>query len=141
MMESALSQGQIDVVKFDMLPQYAVNAGYKSLSRFPGSTSLSIDRDNDPSELGEDPSYTVSSERNQRTAEYGFTWNALDFGLSYVRAGQQADRYLISKELEIPTIGIGAGNGTDGQILLGYDLLGVFTDFKLNLSKLKLNIS
>ena len=32
--------------------------------------------------------------------DIGFTWNALDFGLSYVRAGQQADKYLISKELE-----------------------------------------
>jgi len=101
MMESALSQGQIDVVKFDMLPQFAASAGYKHLSQFPGSTSLAIsDRETGPAELGEDPSYTVSSERNQRTGEYGFTWNALDFGLSYVRAGQQADRYLISKELE-----------------------------------------
>ena len=42
---------------------------------------------------------------------------------------------IISKELEIPTIGIGAGNGTDGQILLGYDLLGVFTDFKPKFTK------
>ena len=31
--------------------------------------------------------------------------------------------------------GIGAGNGTDGQILLGYDLLGVFTDFKPKFTK------
>jgi len=101
MMESALSQGQIDVVKFDMLPQFAASAGYKHLSQFPGSTSLAIsDRETGPAELGDDPSYTISSERNQRTGEYGFTWNALDFGLSYVRAGQQADRYLISKELE-----------------------------------------
>ncbi len=101
MMESALSQGQIDVVKFDMLPQFAASAGYKHLSQFPGSTSLAIsDRETGPAELGDNPSYTVSSERNQRTGEYGFTWNALDFGLSYVRAGQQADRYLISKELE-----------------------------------------
>src|SRR5437016_1056674 len=42
---------------------------------------------------------------------------------------------VISRELEIPTIGIGAGNGTDGQILLSYDLLGVFTDFKPTLTK------
>jgi 3-methyl-2-oxobutanoate hydroxymethyltransferase len=42
---------------------------------------------------------------------------------------------IISKELEIPTIGIGAGNGTDGQILLGYDLLGAFTDFKPKFTK------
>ncbi|KAA3625925.1 MAG: 3-methyl-2-oxobutanoate hydroxymethyltransferase [Proteobacteria bacterium] len=41
----------------------------------------------------------------------------------------------ISEQLEIPTIGIGAGAGTDGQILLCYDLLGVFTDFKPKFTK------
>ena len=42
---------------------------------------------------------------------------------------------VISKQLTIPTIGIGAGVGTDGQILLGHDLLGVFTDFKPKFTK------
>jgi 3-methyl-2-oxobutanoate hydroxymethyltransferase len=42
---------------------------------------------------------------------------------------------LISEHLTIPTIGIGAGVGTDGQILLCYDLLGVFTDFKPKFTK------
>src|SRR6202790_2240654 len=42
---------------------------------------------------------------------------------------------VISAQLEIPTIGIGAGAGTDGQILLCYDLLGVFTDFKPKFTK------
>ncbi len=42
---------------------------------------------------------------------------------------------LISEQLTIPTIGIGAGGGTDGQILLCYDLLGVFTDFKPKFTK------
>ena len=42
---------------------------------------------------------------------------------------------LISAQLEIPTIGIGAGVGTDGQILLCHDLLGVFTDFKPKFTK------
>ena len=36
---------------------------------------------------------------------------------------------LISKELRIPTIGIGAGNGCDGQVLVYQDLLGMFSDF------------
>jgi len=48
---------------------------------------------------------------------------------------------LISEQLEIPTIGIGAGPGTDGQILLCYDLLGVFTDFKPKFTKRYANIS
>src|SRR5579884_2411187 len=42
---------------------------------------------------------------------------------------------LISQQLTIPTIGIGAGAGCDGQILLCYDLLGVFTDFKPKFTK------
>ncbi len=48
---------------------------------------------------------------------------------------------LISAELEIPTIGIGAGSGTDGQILLAYDLLGVFTDFKPKFTKRYANLT
>ena len=37
---------------------------------------------------------------------------------------------LISDKLEIPTIGIGAGVGCDGQILVYQDMLGMFHDFK-----------
>jgi len=47
----------------------------------------------------------------------------------------------ISAQLEIPTIGIGAGVGTDGQILLSYDLLGVFTDFKPKFTKRYANLT
>lgn len=48
---------------------------------------------------------------------------------------------LISRQLDIPTIGIGAGVGTDGQILLCYDLLGVFTDFKPKFTKRYANLT
>jgi len=48
---------------------------------------------------------------------------------------------VISKQLEIPTIGIGAGAGTDGQILLSYDLLGVFTDFKPKFTRRYANLT
>ena len=36
---------------------------------------------------------------------------------------------LISKEISIPTIGIGAGAGCDGQVLVTHDLLGLFDRF------------
>lgn len=35
----------------------------------------------------------------------------------------------ISEELTIPTIGIGAGAGCDGQVLVNHDMLGMFNDF------------
>jgi 3-methyl-2-oxobutanoate hydroxymethyltransferase len=37
---------------------------------------------------------------------------------------------IISQKLQIPAIGIGAGDGCDGQILVTDDLLGKYTDFK-----------
>ncbi len=36
----------------------------------------------------------------------------------------------ISKSLSIPTIGIGAGTGCDGQVLVTQDMLGIFRKFK-----------
>lgn len=39
-----------------------------------------------------------------------------------------ADR--VTEAIAIPTIGIGASAGCDGQILVHYDMLGLFTEFK-----------
>ncbi|MBR5577407.1 MAG: 3-methyl-2-oxobutanoate hydroxymethyltransferase [Lachnospiraceae bacterium] len=36
---------------------------------------------------------------------------------------------IVTKGLEIPTIGIGAGNVCDGQVLVYQDMLGMFSDF------------
>ena len=37
---------------------------------------------------------------------------------------------MISERVEIPTIGIGAGAGCDGQVQVFHDLLGLYSDFK-----------
>ncbi|GFZ29786.1 3-methyl-2-oxobutanoate hydroxymethyltransferase [Clostridium zeae] len=47
---------------------------------------------------------------------------------------------IISKKISIPTIGIGAGNKCDGQILVYQDLLALFSDFKPKFVKQYANI-
>ena len=75
LMDSALSQDQIDVVKFDMLPKLSANAGYKVLEQHPASTSAAIVTEGgelkaaDP--IADDPSYTVSQDARSRTQDIG----------------------------------------------------------------------
>jgi len=45
----------------------------------------------------------------------------------------------ITKAVSIPTIGIGAGNQTDGQVLVWSDMFGFFEDFKPKFVKRYLN--
>jgi 3-methyl-2-oxobutanoate hydroxymethyltransferase len=46
----------------------------------------------------------------------------------------------VSISLKIPTIGIGAGNGCDGQVLVMHDMLGINTEFKPRFLRQYLNI-
>lgn len=48
---------------------------------------------------------------------------------------------VVSKSLQIPTIGIGAGNGCDGQVLVMHDMLGINTEFKPRFLRQYLNMS
>lgn len=47
---------------------------------------------------------------------------------------------LITEKLDIVTIGIGAGNGCDGQVLVYQDMLGLFSDFTPKFVKRYANI-
>mgnify|MGYP000886320529 CR=1 FL=1 len=46
----------------------------------------------------------------------------------------------VSKKLHIPTIGIGAGAGTDGQVLVSHDMLGITKEFKPRFLRRYLNL-
>lgn len=47
---------------------------------------------------------------------------------------------LISSKLEIPTIGIGAGKGCDGQVLVFQDMLAMYSEFKPKFVKQYANV-
>lgn len=96
-LETALSNQQLDLVYYDMLPSLTASAGYSE--RNNDALSSSASRDPLTGELIKSPnSYSVSQEKERTTADLTFSWNILDFGLSYVRAQQQADKFLIAQE-------------------------------------------
>lgn len=92
LMESALSSGLADVSKFDLLPNVVASAGYAHRDNESGGTSVNIAT----GAVSLVPS--TSQERTRNTAGIEFSWNVLDFGVSYYRAHQQADQYLIAEE-------------------------------------------
>ncbi|MDA8846643.1 TolC family protein [Candidatus Pelagibacter sp.] len=98
LLENALANRQIDKIKFEMLPSLAANAGYSSSDDYRATTSANVSTDDNAGVIGSD--YSTSSQRSIANQDIGFTWNALDFGLSYIKAGQSNNRYLISDEAE-----------------------------------------
>ena len=91
-MESALAQGLAEHTSHDMLPQMVASAGYSSRNNYSGGTSIGIL----DGEVSTRP--TSSDERTRTLRGIEFSWNALDFGVSYYRARQQGDQFLISEE-------------------------------------------
>ncbi len=97
-LETGIAYRQIDKVEFEMLPALAANAGYSGSERYTASASATVPKTDLAGAIG--TSYSTSRERDVNSQDIGFTWNALDFGLSFIRAGQEANRYLITEEME-----------------------------------------
>lgn len=93
MMDEALALRQLDLSRYDMLPRAVLAAGYQYRSEF--ATTRAIDSVTGAPSLA-NPS--ISSEKEHRTVDLGFSWNILDFGLSYYTAQQNADRVLVAAE-------------------------------------------
>ena len=92
LMEKAFQARQIDIANLQMLPNLALGAGYTIRDNELASESISYKT----RKVTLEPS--VSSERNSLYADLAFSWSALDFGLSYFQAKQQADQFLILHE-------------------------------------------
>lgn len=99
MMESAMASHQLAVSRFDMLPQLAVNAGYNQRDRLAASSSGVLEDGQIIRDLNR-PTYSVSAPKQSQNQSLLLSWSVLDFGLSYLRGEQTADRLLIAKERE-----------------------------------------
>ena len=92
LMEETLYQKNLQLSNFEMMPKLLASAGYRDRSNYYGSSSYNL------IEGVENYSYSTSQERANRTAGVSFSWNILDFGISYYKAKQQANQFLIAEE-------------------------------------------
>ena len=92
--QTRLRMAELNLAHYALLPNAAVNAGYATRDNRLASSSLNL-ATNTPN-FGA----STSQDRDLRSGDLAFSWNILDFGLSYVRAHQSADRVLISEEMQ-----------------------------------------
>ena len=90
---TALRLKELDLSHYKMLPNLVVNGGYAGRNSDQASSSFSVSRRQQSLET------STSQERNILSSDIVFSWNILDFGLSYVRAQQAADEALIAFEM------------------------------------------
>lgn len=90
--EANMQASQFDVAVMNMLPRLAASAGYNVRNNENASSSMSVITRRQSLE----PS--TSQDEAHATADLTFSWNLLDFGVSYFQAKQQGDRTLISVE-------------------------------------------
>lgn len=92
LIEEAVANRNFDLAKTDMLPMMAASAGYLDRTNVDASRSVSILSGNESLE----PSTSQDQERTH--ADIRFTWNLLDFGVSYLQAKQDADRFIMAQK-------------------------------------------
>ncbi len=91
-MEEALTHKQLDLSNFDLLPKLTAAAGYTNRSNVLASSSQDV-------VTGQQSlAPSTSSDETLRRADLSFSWNVLDFGVSYFNARQSADQVLAAGE-------------------------------------------
>ncbi|MBF0185702.1 MAG: TolC family protein [Magnetococcales bacterium] len=92
LMEKAVAQRQLELGRFDLLPQMSASTERRTRSNPDAAKGYSI---TDQAASG---SYSTSQDMSKTTSKLTATWNLLDFGISAIQAEQEADRGHISSE-------------------------------------------
>ena len=91
LMEEAATLRLNDVAGYAMLPQLAASGGYSWRSEKQESTSFTPATNSWATPA-------ISSDQSHFTSSLATAWNVLDFGVSYLRARQQANLVLVAQE-------------------------------------------
>ncbi len=91
--QQALRISELDLSHFELLPNVVANTGYTERDNQNASSSFNVITNS------QNFGASTSQERALDTADISFSWNILDFGLSYIRARQAADKVLIAEEI------------------------------------------
>jgi len=91
-MQRALRTSELSLAHYNLLPNAVVSSGYAARDKYQslGELNLLTMRETGPR--------TTTQERKMLTSDLAFSWSILDFGLSFIRARQSADRVLIAEE-------------------------------------------
>jgi outer membrane protein TolC len=91
--DMAVRESELELAHYSLLPNLVANSGYIGRDNVNASSSQNA-------LTGiESLATSTSQDRRQKVADATFSWNILDFGLSYVRARQSADKVLVQNEL------------------------------------------
>ena len=90
--EKILALNEMDVSEYELLPQLVGEYSYAGRSNFSGASSRSLITG------AQSLQSSTSSDRDVNSANLSLSWNVLDFGISYIRAKQAADRVMVAEE-------------------------------------------
>ncbi len=90
--EKALRAAELDLSHYQLLPKIVGNAGFRRRNNYDASSSFNL--------VSRTANFgaSTSREKHLRERDLEISWDVLDFGLSYVRARQAADKVLIAEE-------------------------------------------
>lgn len=91
-MTAAVADADLARSSYALWPQLALGAGYSARDSFAAAVSR------DPITGAQTLQPSVSSEKQSTTGQLQLSWNALDFGVGYLRAKQKGNAALMAEE-------------------------------------------
>jgi outer membrane protein TolC len=91
-MQKSLRTTELNLAHYNFLPAAVANSGFAARDSYNSTGELDFISGK------ERAARTTSQEKKNHVSDISFSWNILDFGLSYIRAQQSADKVMLAEE-------------------------------------------